>query len=205
MAGAGPSQEALERLIEARLQPGADREAIDRKIWERFGETWAVVFTDLVGFSKRTRDFGIIHFLSVIHQKRRLLAPVVDEYSGLILKQEADSWLVLFRRPEQALECMIEAQRICERYNAGRPEEDRVMLCVGIGYGEMLRIGDHDVWGEEVNYASKLGEDIARHGEILLTPAASDAVEAPALGVGVSRVEKADGFPPVYYKVDYTL
>ena len=32
------SQDRLEKLIEARLQPGADKEAIDRRIWDLFGE-----------------------------------------------------------------------------------------------------------------------------------------------------------------------
>ena len=33
----------------------------------------------------------------------------------------------------------------------------------------MLRIGEHDVYGEEVNSASKLGEDTAKAWEILVT------------------------------------
>ncbi len=199
-----PSREALERLIEARLQPGADREAIDRQIRERFAETWAVVFTDLVGFSHRTREFGIIHFLSVIHQKKKLIFPVVDAHGGLVLKEEADSWLILFRRPERAVACMVEAQRVCESHNAHVPDEDRVLLCVGVGYGEVLRIGDVDVWGEEVNYASKLGEDLASHREILLTEAAA-AVEPRMPDLSLERVERGDGFPPVYYKTHSTL
>ena len=35
----------------------------------------------------------------------------------------------------------------------------------------MLRIGDVDVFGAEVNAASKLGEDLAQAGEILVTEA----------------------------------
>jgi class 3 adenylate cyclase len=37
-----------------------------------------------------------------------------------------------------------------------------------------LRIGDSDVFGAEVNAASKLGEDIAKSGEILVTGAFRD-------------------------------
>jgi len=43
------------------------------------------------------------------------------------------------------------------------------LLCVGIGFGDVLRIGDSDVWGREVNAASKLGEDTAKSVEILVT------------------------------------
>ena len=47
------SQDRLEKLIAERLAPGADRDAIDARIWALFGETWAVMFTDLSGFSRR--------------------------------------------------------------------------------------------------------------------------------------------------------
>jgi adenylate cyclase len=41
-----------------------------------------------------------------------------------------------------------------------------------------LRIGDDDVFGNQVNAASKLGEDTARANEILITKAAKDALSA---------------------------
>jgi class 3 adenylate cyclase len=44
-----------------------------------------------------------------------------------------------------------------------------------LGFGRVLRIGDRDVYGSEVNAAAKLGEDIARAGEILVTDAVSKA------------------------------
>ena len=42
----------------------------------------------------------------------------------------------------------------------------------------MLRIGDADVFGTEVNAAAKLGEDAAQAGDILLTEAVRVATEA---------------------------
>lgn len=157
--------------------------AIDEAIRERFEEPWTVVFTDLVGFSKTTRDFGIVHFLSIIHQKGVLIRHIIDDHGGLILKEEADSWVVLFRKPETALQSLIEAQQACRAFNAEVAPEDRVELCVGIGYGPVLKIGDEDVWGREVNYASKLGEDIARGDEILVTEGAQASLEGKVPGV----------------------
>jgi class 3 adenylate cyclase len=66
-------------------------------------------------------------------------------------------------------------QRASVRANEGRAPEERILLCVGIGYGAMLRIGDDDVFGAEVNAASKLGEDTAGAGEILVTEGARAA------------------------------
>lgn len=42
----------------------------------------------------------------------------------------------------------------------------------------MLRIGDTDVFGAEVNAASKLGEDVARAWEILVTAAVREQAAA---------------------------
>jgi len=61
------SQDRLEKLIEARLQPGADKESIDRRIWDLFGKEWAIMYTDLAGFSRQVAEFGIIHFLQTIY------------------------------------------------------------------------------------------------------------------------------------------
>lgn len=160
-------------LIQERSQAGKKEvEAIDRYIWELFGEKWTVVFTDLAGFSRKTRNFGITHFIQTIFESKRLLFPVIRKHRGFLVKSEADSLMVLFRTTKSALECMIEGQKVLQNFNDRRIEEDKVHLCVGIGVGEVLRIGEHDVWGQEVNAASKLGEDTAKAGEILVTEAA---------------------------------
>jgi class 3 adenylate cyclase len=54
-------------------------------------------------------------------------------------------------------------------YNLGVPPEEQILLGVGLGFGDMLQIGEEDVFGAEVNAASKLGEDIAKGGDILVT------------------------------------
>jgi len=165
-------------LIEERARKGADTKVIDRRIWDLFGERWAVMFTDLAGFSRQVADFGITHFLQIIHEQKELLLPVVDDHDGLVLKAEADSFLILFRKPETALGCAIHMQHACQRANARRAPEEEILLCVGIGYGDMLRVGDHDVWGVEVNAASKLGEDTAKSDEILVTGSMASACDA---------------------------
>jgi class 3 adenylate cyclase len=170
------SEVRLWRLIEQRCQPGADTARIDQRIWDLFGEDWAIMFTDLAGFSRQVAAFGIIHFLQVIFEHKRLLLPVVAEHDGILVKVEADSLMVIFKRPDSALRCALAMQAACERHNRGRVAEEQVLLCVGIGHGRILRIGDTDVYGGEVNAASKLGEDTAKAREILLTDAAKRAL-----------------------------
>jgi len=165
-------QARLWQLIEDRTKAGTDKEAIDRRIWDLFGEEWAVMFTDLSGFSRQVAAFGIIHFLQIIHEQNRLLLPIVAAHDGILIKSEADSLLVIFRRTDSALRAAIAMQAQCTEYNRDRRPEDKMLLCLGIGHGHVLRIGDDEVFGKEVNAASKLGEDTAKSEEILMTDAA---------------------------------
>lgn len=173
------SEARLWELIEARSQPGADVAALDRRIWDLFGEDWAVMFTDLSGFSRSVERFGILHFLQVIHEAKKLLLPIVADHDGILLKVEADSFLILFRRAQRALACADGLQRACARYNRDRAPEAHILLCVGLGYGRILRLGDSDAYGQEVNAASKLGEDTAKAWEVLATDGFREALEDP--------------------------
>jgi len=166
----------LQLLIEERITPGADKAAIDRRIWDLFGERWAVMFTDLCGFSRQVADFGIIHFLQTIHESLRLLTPCLERHDGILLKVEADSLLVIFRRPEQALRCAMDMQETLKKHNRSIAANEQILLGVGLGYGEVLRLGDADVFGSEVNAASKLGEDTAKADDILVTDAVRSAL-----------------------------
>lgn len=196
------SEHRLWELIAERARPGADVKAVDRRIWDLFGETWAVMFTDLSGFSRQVEKFGILHFLQIIHEHKQILTPIVHEHDGILIKIEADSLIVIFRRTSSAVRCAVAMQRVLAEFNKTRPPETEVLLCVGIGFGEMLRVGDIDVWGREVNAASKLGEDTAKSGEILVTKAAVDSAGAMD-GVSFEKIEAQVGGSAENYRVRY--
>jgi len=169
------SEDRLESLIAMRLAPGADKAMIDQRIWDLFGEDWCIMFTDLAGFSRNVAQFGIIHFLQTIYESERVCVPVIEDHDGILLKSEGDSLLVIFRNAQKAILAAVEMQRRLHDYNADKDEEEKVLLCVGLGFGRVLRIGDTDVFGAEVNASSKLGEDTAKAAEILVTEAVKDA------------------------------
>lgn len=172
------SENRLEKLITERLSPGADKAAIDARIWNLFGEEWAVMFTDLSGFSRNVAAFGIIHFLQIIQESQRLTVPCIEDHDGILLKTEGDSLLVIFRSAKRAIQCACAMQAVCKAYSTTREPEEQINLCVGLGFGPMLRIGDHNVFGAEVNAAAKLGEDIARANQILVTESVRLAVDS---------------------------
>ena len=186
----GASEDRLEKLIAARLEPGADKVAIDRRIWRLFGEKWAVLYTDLSGFSRNVAEFGIVHFLQTIYESHRLLVPLIEQSNGILLKTEGDSLLVMFRHVSDAVRCSVAMQKCTQQYNETRIDAEKVLLCVGIGYGELLRIGDADIFGAEVNAACKLGEDTAKAGEILITGEVSRTARMPQ-GSTLERLDTA--------------
>ena len=193
--GVEASLDRLEALIRRRLEPGADQDAIDQRIWELFGETRAIVFTDLSGFSRQVAEFGIIHFLQVIFEAERLLIPLIEDHGGILMKVEGDSMLIIFRSAAQAVRCSIAMQQTTQVYNVDRAATEQVLLCVGVGYGRVLRIGDSDVFGAEVNAASKLGEDTARSGEILVTESVRRELEKVAVA-DLQSLEAIAEIPP---------
>lgn len=198
------SEDRLEKLMFERLKPGANKEEIDQRIWDLFGEVWAVMFTDLAGFSRGVEKFGIIHFLQIIFEAQRLLVPIIDRHDGILLKMEGDSMLVIFRRAARAIECAIEMQRGLKGYNTNRLPEEQVLLCVGLGYGRLLRIGDNDVFGAEVNAASKLGEDTAEAWEILVTDAVKKEAEH-MLNVSFEHIKVVPPGAERAFRLEYTI
>jgi class 3 adenylate cyclase len=171
---------ALARLIAERMAHPEKASAIDDEIWSTFGETHAVMFTDLSGFSRGVEKFGIIHFLQIIYESEVMFAHIIGEHGGHIIKSEADSLLVIFPDVKKAVTCGNAMQNECARRNETKTPEEKILLCLGIGFGKILNLGLADVYGAEVNAASKLGEDIARAGEILITD--NVALELAKLG-----------------------
>lgn len=164
-----PQAAELAHLLELRRAEGADRAAVEAAIHRRFGRRRTVLFTDLVGFSRAVEAFGIVHFLQLIYESEKLFLPRIDRHGGRVLKREGDSLLALFETPVEALACAEALHGACREHNRGAGEAERLEVCIGLGDGEVLCIGDHEVWGAEVNAAAKLGEDIARGGETLVT------------------------------------
>lgn len=166
----------LTQFLERRRAEPANRATIDAAIDTRFGRTQAVMFTDLVGFSRTVEAFGILHFLQLIQEAETLFLPLITQHGGRCIKREGDSLLALFEVPAQALACALAMNQATRNVNPGRSPEERIEVCIGLGFGRLLCIGETDAWGAELNAASKLGEEMAKGGEVLATHLFFEAV-----------------------------
>ncbi len=171
-----PARERLNAKLRERNQAPDRVAAIDDEIAGEFQRPMAVLMLDMCGFSRISHHHGIIAFLAMIVQMEEAARPAVEGNGGRVVKQEADNLLAAFPRPEQALEAALDVFRAFEAINTVVPDERDIRGSVGIGYGPMLVVGDDDLYGTELNFASKLGEDLACAHEILLTAAAWSAL-----------------------------
>ncbi|HEY0050469.1 MAG TPA: adenylate/guanylate cyclase domain-containing protein [Pyrinomonadaceae bacterium] len=159
----------LEQLLAEMIEQPARQAEIARVIEDVFGQNKAVLVLDMSGFCRTARDHSIVMVLSMIYQMRELLKPCVEAEGGQLIKAEADNLFCLFDTVGDALGGCRQIQNSLMEVNRQMAEHCRLNVSMGIGYGRILNIEDKDIFGEEVNLASKLGEDIAGKGEILLT------------------------------------
>jgi len=187
------SRERLQQLLSEIIQHPDRRTELTQTIEETFGQNKAVMVLDMSGFSHTTQKYGIIAFLLMIQQMQLICRPCVEHFGGVVIKTDADNLFCLFDSVSEAIKA---SQEITSRLNAANvvlPVESHLYASIGIGYGKILNIGDEDIFGDEVNLASKLGEDIADKGEILLSAAAQiglgeSAFKTREAGVSVSGI-----------------
>jgi adenylate cyclase len=158
----------------------AKRPELDCKTFPDLFRKRAVVFTDTADFTLRTARDGILHFLMVFDAVTSLAEDVVKRTGGEMVKVEGDSLLIRYEDANEAVRGVLELDEAIQAYNRGRPENEQVHFSYGVGYGDILDTDD-DMFGLEVNLASKIGEDLAEPGEALLTASASAALEPELL------------------------
>lgn len=161
----------FDRLIAefAELRDATEMEAARQLIWEKFGVEGAVFISDMASFSSTSRKIGVCHFLKLIHRARRIIAPLIAKNGGLLLKCDADNCYAFFENTDDAVRASFDINEELFRHNDEFSLTEQIYLYVGIDYGRVLLIGDIDFFGDPVNTASKLGEDLAIKAETLVT------------------------------------
>ena len=167
----------MEKLLQERNEHPENMAEIDAKINAAFGQNHAILVMDMSGFSRTTVRYGIIHFLAMIHRMHVIVKPIIAECGGTVVKEEADNIFAVFPDVKSAVEAAIDSLKQTAAVNTTLPPEMDIYLCIGIGCGDVLMLEGEDMYGSEFNLASKLGEDLAERGEILLTLAAFENLE----------------------------
>jgi adenylate cyclase len=151
---------------------GAQRAQAEALVWSRFGVEKAILALDMSEFSLTVRRDGILPYLGSIRRMHVVTAPIVRENAGEVVKYVADNLMAVFDGAGAAVRAAVAINRALAGAHPG------LRVSIGIDYGRFLMVPETDCFGDPVNVAYKLGEDVARPGEILITAAARERLGA---------------------------
>lgn len=153
------------RLDACNLASPAEQAALEADLWTRFGTEKTVLILDMAGFTVKVQKHGLLYFLRKIRYMQSVVAPLLTEWRGELVKFEADNAYAVFANPVDAVHCALRIHQTFQHLANGLPDVDDVVVSIGIAQGSILLIPGHDFFGDAVNVASRLGEDIAGHRE----------------------------------------
>lgn len=162
----------MERLFglldDADIGTQPDVAALECRLWRRFGRKGAAFVLDMSGTSRAVRERGIVPLLLRIRRMQRLGVPIIERHNGELVKAEADNLFAFFRHVRSAVDAAIDMQRALAADNGDRAPAWKIEACIGIAQGRALVLPSQDLFGDCVNIAAKLGEDLAQPNEILV-------------------------------------
>jgi len=138
----------------------------------------AILSMDMTGFTTSAMRHGELESLLRIVDAQKVCIPVLQEYGAELIRCFADDIVALFTEPGAAVDAALEIHRRIRLFNqSDLASENPTQCCAGIGFGQVFKIGPNLAQGDEMNRASKLGEDVARANETLLTDRAYAAIK----------------------------
>src|SRR5262245_1094741 len=126
----------------------------------------AILAADVVGYS-RLMQLAEDRTLSALKARRDILQPMVAKHHGRVVNFVADGVLAEFASAVHAVECAAELQPAMDAANADIPEDQKIILRVGINLGDVIVEGN-EVFGDGVNIAARL-QALAEPGGILIS------------------------------------
>ncbi len=183
--------------------PPAERARMEEVIWKTYGVEKAILALDMSHFSLSVRRSGVLPYLGLIRSMHRITEPIVRECRGEVVKYVADNLLAVFAEMTDAVAAAVKINQAL--INAPVPTEtESLSVAIGIDHGRFLLIPGQDCYGDPVNIAYKLGEDLARPGEVLITAAARERLD-PAFAYPLAEQQvSAAGLAFKAYRVKYT-
>lgn len=155
-----------------------DRPEAEEELLRRYDTQAAILVVDFTDMVKRTDAEGIVYALALARAAERALQPAVQIHNGEVVKRVADTFFAVFKTPESALFAALDGMARMEAFNIARTgvvgdgsRNDPIHACVGLGFGRTLVVPGQDMYGEEVNRAFVLGEDVAEAQELLASSA----------------------------------
>ena len=136
--------------------------------------TVTIVFSDIESSTERNVELGDQAWFDVLGIHNRIVSNRVIEYSGTIIKNQGDGYMLSFSGARQALDCMMAVQRDLTAHSSAQPER-AVRIRIGMHTGEVLADADGDLFGQHVVVAARVA-NLANGGEILVSSLTKEIV-----------------------------
>jgi class 3 adenylate cyclase len=196
----GHLAEERRHVFTAPLQPGEQRATPDADAPPQRARV-AIMLTDMQDYSKSMGlDESGTYARLVDHN--RIMRDAIAAHRGREIKTIGDAFLVIFRSARRAVDCALAAQRSFAEYNAGKREDERILVRIGIHFGDVL-LTPSDVFGDGVNVAARI-EPLAVPGGVCVSDAVFERVRKkmplnaqPLEGVTLKNIAR----PPKLYRI----
>ena len=126
----------------------------------------AIVFTDIVGFTKLTAD-DQRKAIDLLDIQRKEFKPLVDSYGGKWIKEMGDGLILTFDTITNAVRCCLQFQEKAKSI-------EHLSLRIGIHLGEIME-KEGDIIGDDVNVAARI-EPFSAPGGIAISNKVNDAL-----------------------------
>ena len=114
----------------------------------------AIVFTDVVGFSKLAATNEARVYTS-LQRDMGVITSLCRAHSGQVLNTMGDGMLLCFTSAVDAMSCAVEVQRTLHAQAQSLPATDVLHHRIGVHLGDIIMSGDN-VFGDGVNIAARL-------------------------------------------------
>ena len=156
-------------LFASRHDPAANTMLLDREIADRFKTNFTALMYHLE-LESGGEEHGANHSILLKAISLEIVRPIFANRQAIELEDE----LFIFYESSDAVLAVLEAKAAIRKYNSELPSDAaKNKLTVhgwGIHQGTMIFVEGTDIhWGDPVNTASKLGQDLATNNDLLIS------------------------------------
>ena len=156
-------------VFASRHDPEANTMLLDREIADRFKTNFTAMMYH-VDLESGAEEHGANHSILLRAISLEIMRPIFARHQAIELEDE----LFIFYESSDAVLAVLEARVAIAKYNTGLSAETAINKLVidgwGIHHGTMIFVEGTDIhWGDPVNTASKLGQDLATDNDLLIS------------------------------------
>jgi class 3 adenylate cyclase len=154
------------------------------------GLEMALLFTDLVGFSRWALHAGDGAVLELLRAVGATVEALIGQHEGRIVKRLGDGLMATFLDPEAAVDAALDANDAvrCIQVDGYAPR-----MRAGMQWGRPRRLGG-DYLGVDVNVAARVAT-AAKAGQVLVSDALLAQIDGDRVRTGRAKRLRAAGAP----------